>query len=348
VVAPMAVQDVLGMDELSQIVEDCGLVRLTDSREVPSGCDSTHYLLETVKGKFFLKVDGTKSESEVKREIDLLIFLRKHGFPCPEPVADRKGRHYREWAGKCVSLYRYIDGHGLTRKHIAAQLENAGRTLATLHGIGKAYKKGVESRFNFERVADLYADVRARLPGYFKNVTRTLDDEADYLQHYLEAKLPKGIIHGDLYPDNLLFKGQKIVGVLDFEAAGRGKFIYDMATAVNALCFDGNSYHLPLFEAFVSGYESLRTLALAEWDAFPNELRFSAFRLTVTRLRDAFMDQRDDRGGANKNFKEPYDCLRILRRERDGGMEGLLMAMATGYDYRKYQRVKAMEKKGEQ
>ena len=133
-------------------------------------------------------------------------------------------------------------------------------------------------------------------------MTRTLDDEADYLQHYLEAKLPKGIIHGDLYPDNLLFKGQKIVGVLDFEVAGRGKFIYDMATAVNALCFDGDSYHLPLFEAFVSGYESLRTLALAEWDAFPNELRFSAFRLTVTRLKEVFADHGDDRGGRQQGF----------------------------------------------
>lgn len=345
----MPVQDVLGTDELSQIAEDCGFVRLIGSRGVPCRSDVTHYLLETAKGKFFLKVDEMGSENEVRREIDLLLFLRKHGYPCPEPIADSRGRHYRELAGKCVSLYRYIDGHGLTRKHVAIQLENAGRALATLHGIGKAYKKGVESRFSFERVADLYADVRARLPGYFKNVTRTLDDEADYLQHYLEAKLPKGIIHGDLFVDNLLFKGQKVVGVLDFEAAGRGKFIYDMATAVNALCFDGDSYHLPLFEAFVSGYESLRTLALAEWDAFPNELRFSAFRLTVTRLKELFGNDRkdlNDRGIDNKNFREPYECLRILRRERDGGMEGILMAMATGYDYRKYQRVKAMEKKG--
>ena len=69
-----------------------------------------------------------------------------------------------------MSLYRYIDGHGLTSKHVAAQLENAGRTLATLHGIGKAYKKGVESRFNFDRVSDLYVDVRGRI---FPDTSRT-------------------------------------------------------------------------------------------------------------------------------------------------------------------------------
>jgi homoserine kinase type II len=317
----MAVYTDLSETELSQVVQDYGFVRLTGSR-------------------------GIKSEGEVKREIDLLLFLRKHGFPCPEPVPDRKGRHYRDCGGKCLSLYRYIDGHVLGTKHAAAQIENAGRALAALHGIGKAYKKGIENRFNFERVAHHYGEVRTHLPAYFKKIIRTLDDEVDYLHHYLEGKLPKGIIHGDLFADNLLFKGHKIVGVLDFEAAGRGKFIFDMATAVNALCFDGTSYHLDRFDAFVAGYESLRTLSLAEWDAFPNELRFSAFRFTVTRLKDFFLNPVDDRRRVNKDFREFYDRLRILRRERDGGMEGLLMAMATGYDYRKYQRVKALEKKG--
>jgi homoserine kinase type II len=297
----MAVYTDLSETELSQVVQDYGFVRLTGSRGIRSGSVNTHYLLETGKGKFFLKVDEIKSEGEVKREIDLLLFLRKHGFPCPEPVPDRKGRHYRDCGGKCLSLYRYIDGHVLGTKHAAAQIENAGRALAALHGIGKAYKKGIENRFNFERVAHHYGEVRTHLPAYFKKIIRTLDDEVDYLHHYLEGKLPKGIIHGDLFADNL---------------------------------------------AFVAGYESLRTLSLAEWDAFPNELRFSAFRFTVTRLKDFFLNPVDDRRRVNKDFREFYDRLRILRRERDGGMEGLLMAMATGYDYRKYQRVKALEKKG--
>jgi homoserine kinase type II len=342
----MAVYTVLEPAEFAQIAQEYGIPQPTSAEGLPAGSVNTHYLLVTAKGRYLLKVDEIKSEAEVRREIDLLTFLRKHGFPCPEPIADRKGRHYQEWEGKCLSLYRYIDGHGITRKHILAQIENSGRALATLHSVGKAYKKGIENRFSFERVADIYDEVRPQLPSYFKRIIRTLDDERDYLEHYLEGKLPKGIVHGDLFPDNLLFKGQKVVAVLDFEAAGRGKFIFDMATAVNALCFDGESYQLPWFEAFVMGYESLRTLSLAEWDAFPNELRFSAFRFTVTRLRDFYLNPMDDQRRVNKDFREFFDRLAVLRRERDGGMEGLLMAMATGYDYRKYQRVKALEKKG--
>ena len=93
-------------------------------------------------------------------------------------------------------------------------------------------------------------------------------------------------------------------------------------------------------------YESLRPLSLAEWDAFPNELRLSALRFTITRLHDFFLRAAEDGKRDDKDFRDFYERLRILRRERDGGMEGLLMAMATGYDYRKYQRVKALEKRG--
>ena len=106
-----------------------------------------------------------------------------------------------------------------TERSRTGQLENVGRALADLHTIGKSYKKGIDNRFSFERVADLYAEVRGRLPSYFKRIVRTLDDEVDYLQNYLESKLPKGIIHGDLFHDNIIVKGDKVVAVLDFEAA---------------------------------------------------------------------------------------------------------------------------------
>ncbi len=332
--------------ELNEIAADYGLPRVIGAREVTQGSVNTNYLLETAKGKFVLKIDAVKSEMEVKREFDLLLFLRKHGFPCQVPLADRRGRHCREWHGKSLLLYRYVDGHFVDPEDLTpGQLENVGRVLADLHLIGKVYKKGIDNRFGFDRVAEIYFEARGRLPHYFKRIVRTLDEEVEYLHHYLEGKLPKGIIHGDLFYDNIRFKGEKVVAVLDFEAAWRGKFIFDLATAVNALCFASGRYSLKRFEALITGYEASRTLSLAEWDAFPNELRFSAFRLTVSRLRDFFLHPIDERERINKDFQEFYDRLRILRRERSGGMEPILMAMATGYDYRKYQRVKAVEKR---
>ena len=343
----MAVYTVIDKRELADLVEDYGLVKLSAAHGIPYGSVNTNYLLDTPRGKHLLRVDEVKGELDVKRELELLLFLRKHSFPCPQPLVDRKNHFFRETGGKCLSVYRYVDGHIVRPERLTlAQIESSGHVLADLHSIGKNYKKCIDNRFSYERVADLYGEVRGRLPTYFRRIVRTLDDEIDYLQHYLENKLPKGIIHGDLFNDNLVFKGDKVVAVLDFEAASRGKFVFDLATAVNALCFDENGYNLKRFEALIAGYESLRALSLAEWDAFPNELRFSALRFTVTRLRDFFLHPVDERVRVNKDFREFYERLRILRREREGGMEGLLMAMATGYDYRKYQKVKALEKKG--
>jgi homoserine kinase type II len=343
----MAVYTALEEGELAEIVEDYGLVKLQSAAGIPVGSVNTNYLLETPRGRHLLRVDEVKGELDVKRELELLLFLRKHGFPCPQPLTDRKGRYSRELHEKWISVYRYVDGRLVRPERLTlAQLESAGHVLAELHTVGKNYKKCIENRFSYERVADLYAEIRERLPTYFRRIVRTLDDEVDYLQHYLEHKLPKGIIHGDLFNDNLIFKADKVVVMLDFEASCRGKFIFDLATAVNALCFDDDGYQLKRFEALMGGYESLRPLSLAEWDAFPNELRFSALRFTVTRLRDFFLHPVEDGKRTPKDFREFYERLLILRRERDGGMEGLLMAMATGYDYRKYQKVKALEKKG--
>jgi homoserine kinase type II len=343
----MAVYTALEKNALTELIDDYGLVRVVASHGIPSGSVNSNYLLETPRGKHLLRIDEVKGELDVKRELDLLLFLRKQGFPCPQPLADRKGRFYREVDGKCVSLYRYVEGKIVGVERIGNErLEHTGRLLAELHTVAKQYKKGIENRFSYERIAEIYGTVRHRLPAYFKKITRTLDDEVDYLKHYLETKLPRGIIHGDLFADNLVFHGDKVVAMLDFEAAARGRYVFDLATAVNALCFVHEQYDLRRFEALMAGYESLRPLSLAEWDAFPNELRLSALRFTVTRLRDFFLRPADDATRVDKDFREFYERLRILRRERDGGMDGLLMAMATGYDYRKYQRVKSLERKG--
>src|SRR4029077_16164350 len=213
------------------------------------------------------------------------------------------GRFYRDYDNKCVSIYRYHEGRVLSvLRRRPTHLETIGRTLGELHVIGKGYKKGIDNRFSFERIADLYLSVRNRLPNYFRKITRTLEDEIDYLTRYLEGKLPKGIIHGALFADNLLFRGERRTAMLDFEAACRGKFIFDIATAVNALCFVDGSYSLDRFRYLLSGYESVRALSLAEWDAFPNELRFSSLRFTVTRLHDFFLTPIDGKNRVDKDF----------------------------------------------
>lgn len=366
--------DEIDRGAIAALAEDYGLGKLNGFSAAPPAWSvragsSRHFLVDAGRSKSILRLDDARGEIEVKRELDLLLFLRKHGFPCPQPLADRKSRLCRDFAGRSLIAYKHIDGRQVAADRLSlAQIEGIGRVLAELHVIGKGYKKGVENRFAFESIAERYGEIRGRLPGYFRKITRMLDEEVEYLGGYLESKLPKGVIHGELGPASILLKGDRVVGILDFEVGSRGKFIYDLGTAVNAFCFTAGKYELKRFEALITGYESTRTLSLAEWDAFPNELRFSALRLTVSRLVQVLATPGaaaglaaitaeqpagspppgrlgEEQQRAVDGFREFHDRLAVLRRERDGGMEPMLLAMATGYDYRRYQKVKQVERK---
>ncbi len=351
------------------LAEEYGLGKVQAVAPAPRGWTRSaphqkNFLVDAGRSKVIFRFDDRRGEIDLKRETDLFLYLRKHGFPCPQPIPDRKSRHYRDVGGARLTAYKNIDGLRPDVEALSpAQIEGVGRALGEMHLICKGYKKGIENRFSFERVADLYEEIRPRLPDYFRRITRILDDEVDYLADYLEGKLPKGVIYADLLSENVLLKGNKLVGIVGFDAVCRGKFIFDLATAVNALCYVNGTYDVKRFETVIAGYESIRTLSLAEWDSFPNELRFSAFRFTVTQLREILelpdagtclalitegrlpARSEDRRATALHGFQGFFDRLSILRRERDGGMESMLLAMATGYDYRKYQKVKAVGRK---
>lgn len=337
----MAIYTSISKHDAANIAEEFALGDLVTYTGMKNGSVNTHYLLETKRGRFFAKIDEVKGEVEVKQELDLLFYLRKQGFPCLQPLKSKTGRYYLEIQGKCLTVSRNLEGVELPLESLdSTHLGVLGHALANLHLIGRGYKKGIDNRFGFNKIVAIYREARRKLPSHLKSIIRVMDDEFSYLENYLDNNLPKGIIHGDLFSDNVKFKGHRLSGIIDFEAACRGKLIYDLATAVNALCFVDGRYRIDRFEALISGYETLRPLSLPEWDSFPNELRFSALRFTVTRIKDFYLRKASENQRVYKDFKDFYERLLILRREKSGGMEDILLAMATGYDYRKYQKSK--------
>ena len=335
----MAVYTILDRRTATSVAESYGLGKLTKVTGVPAGSVNSLYLLETTRGKFFLKIDEAKSMAAVQQELGLLQFLRARGLRCPHPLVDRHGQVLRLYHGKPLSLSLPLPGKALSETQLTtAHLTHVGEILASLHLLSEHAPKNEENRFSFPRIVDIYQEVRGHLPGHFKQVIHALDDEITYQQEYQDDRLPKGLIHGDLFADNLLFRGDKVVGLLDFEAACYGKFLFDLATAINALCYSEGHFVIERFDALLAGYQSLRPLTRVEWDAFPNELRSSALRFTVTRLKDFFLHPVDSRNRVNKDFREFFERLQVLRRERSGGMDRLLLAMAIGYDYRQHQK----------
>ena len=244
----MAIYTAINRREANRIADEFGLGDMLSFSGIRNGSVNTHYLLETKKGRFFVKIDEVKSEVEVKQELELLLYLKRQGCPCLQPIKSKTGKYYQEFHGKNLSVSRHLEGvepplESMTPSHLSV----LGHALADLHLTGRGYKKGIDNRFGFTKIGNIYREVRKQLPSPLKNIIRVLDDEFSYLENYLDNNLPKGIIHGDLFPDNVRLRGSRLTGIIDFEAACRGKLIYDLATAVNALCYLEGRYRIDRF-----------------------------------------------------------------------------------------------------
>ena len=328
--------------ELADIAEEFSLGEPFSAAGLHREFADSFFILETKRGKFIVSIEGIKSENEVKHDIELLLFLRRHGFQCLQPLKSRGGQHYLNTDGRFISASRNIDGIEVPVGNLTlGQLGATGHVLADLHLIGRGYKKGVENRFSFPRVAALYQEVRKNLPAHLKTIVRVLDDEVNYLEGYLDNNLPKGIIHG-----NLSWGKHEVQGLAP-------RRYHELRQSLS------REVHLRPRHHRQCGLLLRRTLPPRPVRGVDPGLRGSP-ALVVARVgllpqRASILGPADGpspactisicaRTGNGSESKGPSStslngCL-ILRREKDGGMEDLLLSMATGYDYRKYQKSK--------
>ena len=157
----MAIYSVLNKKEIAKLADEFALGDVISYSGIRNGSVNTHYLIETKRGRYFAKIDEVKSELEVKQELDLLLHLKKQGFPCLQPLKSKTGRYYWDVQGKCVTLSRYLDGVELPVEFLTTtHLETLGHALVDLHLIGRSYKKGIDNRFGFNRIVAIYREVR--------------------------------------------------------------------------------------------------------------------------------------------------------------------------------------------
>ncbi len=337
----------LGLDNKiwASLRKEYKLGRISEIEEIEGASSTVQYKLESAGKKLVLRLEDERSANNLESELDVLVFLRKHNFPCPRPIAAKDGDFLKPVDNKSACLFRKIAGKVVPLTELDnEQIFKIGQTVARLHVLGQAYDQFVVDRFSFELVRRTYKNLRVRIADHLKHVLHVLDDEIAHQNEYREEKLPNGLVHGNPVPGNFLFRGGKVVGVLNFDSMCSGKFTADLANMVNTFCYMEEHYEIERFNSLLNGYQTERTLSLAEWDAFPNELRFSAFHLIIKQLENVFFRHLDEKRRINSDYVEYFDRLRILRRERSGGMDQMLLTMATGYDYRKYQKIQVEEK----
>lgn len=286
--------------------------------------ENTNYLVRTESDPYIL----TLYEKRVAREdlpffLGLMEHLADAGIKCPTPVHDRAGRVLRELAGRPAAMVTFLEGLWIRRprpQHCAA----LGRSLAQMHLAGKDFALRRKNSLSVAGWRPLYASCAEDARTIAKGLAQEIETELDCLESSWPKDLPQGVIHADLFPDNVFFLGENISGLIDFYFACNDMLAYDIAICLNAWCFEkDNAFNITKARALLRGYSSVRPLTAEETAVLPVLARGAALRFLLTRVYD-WVNTADD---AYVRPKDPLEYLRKLRfhkgvaSARDYGLE---------------------------
>jgi homoserine kinase type II len=238
--------------------------------------------------------------------------LAKAGLNCPTPVRDAQGRMLRTLAGRPATLVTFLEGVWIRRpqpRHCAA----VGKALAGLHVAGRGFGLTRANGLGLAGWRTLFDRFEARADEIVPGLAATIRQELDVLEARWPAGLEQGIIHADLFPDNVFFLGDTLSGLIDFYFACNDALAYDIAVTLNAWCFESDhSFNVTKGQALLKGYESVRPLSPAEREALPLLARGAALRFLLTRAYDWLHTA----GNALVKRKDPAEFLRRLKFHR--------------------------------
>ncbi|MGL4396722.1 MAG: homoserine kinase [Hyphomicrobium sp.] len=304
----MAVYTEVSDEDLARFIAGYGLGELMSYKGIAEGVENSNYLVKTSKGPYILTLYEKRVDpKDLPFFLGLMEHLAARGVTCPLPVRDGEGQNLKTLSGRKAALVTFLDGVW-PRRPTAQHCLEVGRALASMHRAGEGFALtranalGVKGwRPLFERFADRADDIA---PG----LARLIGSELTTLEARWPAALPAGVIHGDLFPDNVFFIGDRLSGLIDFYFACNDAYAYDIAVALNAWCFEPDiSFNITKGRALIRGYEERRALLPEERAALPTLARGAAMRFLLTRSYDWLNTP------ANALVK-PHDPIAYLRR----------------------------------
>ncbi len=254
---------------------------------IAEGVENSNYLLRTDKAHYIL----TLYEKRVKADdlpffIGLMQHLAEAGLDCPVPVADKKGRILQNLCGRPAAIVTFLDGTSQRFPNVE-KCRALGRDLARFHCLSEGFAGVRKNALGPEGWTPLLASIEGDLPDMPDAI---LDQAGDSLEKILQSwptGLPSGHIHADMFPNNVLFVGDRLTGIIDFYFACQDIYAYDIAVCLNSWCFDADgSFNVTKSGAILQGYESQRPLLDAEKQALPILNQGAAMRFFLTRLYD--------------------------------------------------------------
>ncbi len=296
---------VLGEAAVVGLVEAFGLGSLATFRSIAAGTINSNYEVITDRGRWFVRVNEGKAEVDVAWEARVVAALHEAGVTTPAPLVARDGRPYAACDGrKWASVFPWCEGVHLAADEVtAARAHTFGRELAGLHVAGLAMPTALRrgSIYDHDHLVSRYERIAREDDPALRRAIAIVGEElaAAATAAPIRRRATTGIIHGDLFRDNVRWDGDRLAAILDFEQASGGSLAYDVAVCINDWCWTGE-VRIDLARALLAGYQRVRTLTPADRDALLIEVRAAAARFTITRITDVYLARVDN---PDKDFR---------------------------------------------
>src|SRR6202163_3095799 len=306
----MAVYTDVATEELEAFLAGYDIGELLAYKGIAEGVENSNFLVHTSLGNFILTLyEKRVAVADLPFFLGLMEHLAGRGITCPQPVKNREGVVRGRVAGKPAAIIAFLDGMWL-RRPAAGHCGALGEALGKLHRAGADFPGRRANSLSVEGWRPLYDAVAPRCDSVRPGLSAVLAAELTALETSWPRDLPQGVIHADLFPDNVFFLGDKLSGLIDFYFACTDALAYDLAICLNAWCFEpDHSYNVTKGRSLLQSYGTVRALSPEEKMALPTLARGAALRFLLTRLVDWF----DERGTALVRRKDPLEYFRKLR-----------------------------------
>jgi len=309
----MAVYTDITEVELGAFLRDYDIGGLLSYKGIAEGTENSNFILHVDGGVFILTLyEKRVAPHDLPFFLGLMEHLAQRGVSCPLPVRRRDGEVIGELAGRPAAIITFLEGMW-PRRPTSAHCRAVGEALAQLHVAGADFALTRPNALSLPGWRTLWDGCHARADEVEPGLGAEVAADFAALEAGWPQDLPRGVIHADLFPDNVFFLGEKLSGLIDFYFACNDFLAYDVATCLNAWCFErDHAFNLTKGTALLAGYQSVRPLSKAEIEALPLLARGSALRFMLTRLYD-WLHGPD---GALVQKRDPMEYVRKLRFHR--------------------------------
>ena len=283
----MAVYTQVADDELAAFLGAYDIGALVSYKGIAEGVENSNYFLQTERGSFILTLYEKRVDpADLPFFLGLMDHLAAQGIVCPTPIHARGGNALRTLAGRPAAIVSYLKGVSPRRVDIR-HCAPLGRALAEMHLAAAAFGAERPNALDLAGWRPLFDRCGPRAHEVQNGLAGEIELELEFLEENWPSGLPTGVIHADLFPDNVFFLDGRVSGVIDFYFACNDFFAYDLAICINAWCFEKDgSFNVTKARHILNAYRSVRPFSAAELAAIPVLLRGGALRFLLTRLHD--------------------------------------------------------------